>query len=103
MYLSIGFRKSTPSRNRQLILYYHQLKYQVDGFVMYSLNLESGAQVSVMLTVQGGSHAAATSRHGIIANLIYRIHFIFKMIQWTGLAPWELEFPFPGSFISTLL
>ena len=25
------------------------------------------------------------------------------MIRWTGLAPWESEFPFPGSLTSTLL
>ena len=25
------------------------------------------------------------------------------MIRWTGLAPWELEFPFPGSLITTFL
>ena len=25
------------------------------------------------------------------------------MIRWTGLAPWEFEFPFPGSLISTFL
>ena len=24
------------------------------------------------------------------------------MIGWTGLKPWEFEFPFPDSFISTL-
>ena len=23
------------------------------------------------------------------------------MIRWTGLAPWEFEFPFPGSLTST--
>ena len=23
------------------------------------------------------------------------------MVRWTGLAPWEFEFPFPGSLIST--
>ena len=62
MYSLLLFRKSLRPPNRQRIVYYHQLKYQVDGFVMYSLNLESGAQVSVMLTVQGASHAAATSR-----------------------------------------
>ena len=27
---------------------------------------------------------------------------IFEMIWWTGLAPWEFEFPFPGSLILTL-
>ena len=25
------------------------------------------------------------------------------MIRWAGLAPWEREFPFPGSLISTFL
>ena len=26
-----------------------------------------------------------------------------EMIWWTGLVPWELEFPFPGSLISIFL
>ena len=34
-----------------------------------------------------------------IDNLLVRIHFIIKMIRWTGLAPWEFEFPFPGPYI----
>ena len=38
-----------------------------------------------------------------IANLLVRIHFIIVMIRWTGLAPWEFEFPFPGSLTSTFL
>ena len=25
------------------------------------------------------------------------------MIRWTGLAPWEFEFPFPGSLTYTFL
>ena len=32
-----------------------------------------------------------------------RIHLIIVMIRWTGLAPWEFEFPFPGSLTSTFL
>ena len=36
-------------------------------------------------------------------NLLARIHFIIEMIWWTGLAPWEFEFPFPGILTSTLL
>jgi len=32
-----------------------------------------------------------------------RIQFIIVMIRWTGLAPWEFEFPFPGSLTSTFL
>ena len=31
-----------------------------------------------------------------IDNLLVRIHFIIVMIRWTGLAPWEFEFPFPA-------
>jgi len=36
-------------------------------------------------------------------NLLVRIHFIIVMIRWTGLAPWEFEFLFPGSLTSTVL
>jgi len=36
-------------------------------------------------------------RELLIDNLLVRIHFIIVMIRWTGLAPWEFEFPFPGS------
>jgi len=42
-------------------------------------------------------------RELFIDNLLVRIHFIIVMIRWTGLAPWEFEFPFPGSLISTFL
>ena len=31
----------------------------------------------------------------LIDDLLVRIHFIIVMIRWTGLAPWEFEFPFP--------
>ena len=31
-----------------------------------------------------------------IDNPLVRIHFIGGMVWWTGLAPWEFEFPFPG-------
>ena len=32
-----------------------------------------------------------------------RIHFIVKVSWWAGLAPWEVEFRFPGSLTSTFL
>ena len=32
-----------------------------------------------------------------------RIHCIILMIWWTGLTPWEFEFPFSGSLTSTFL
>ena len=40
-------------------------------------------------------------REFFIDNLLVRVHFIIVMIRWTGLAPWEFEFPFPGSLTST--
>ena len=33
-------------------------------------------------------------REFFIDNLLVRIHLIIVMIRWTGLAPWEFEFPF---------
>jgi len=38
-----------------------------------------------------------------IDNLLVRVHFINVVIRWTGLVPWEFEYPFPGSLISTFL
>ena len=40
-------------------------------------------------------------RELLIDNLL--VHFIIVMIKWTGLAPREVEFPFPGSLTSTVL
>ena len=42
-------------------------------------------------------------REFFIDNLLVRVHCIIVKIWWTGLAPRELEFPFPGSLISTFL
>ena len=42
-------------------------------------------------------------REFFIDNLLVRIHYIIEIIWRTGLAPWEFEFPFPGSLISTFL
>ena len=43
------------------------------------------------------------AREFFIDNLLVRIHFVIVMIRWTDLAPWEFEFPFPGSLTSTFL
>jgi len=49
-------------------------------------------------TLAGALPAPRVSkRRFFIDNLLVRIHFIIVMIRWTGLAPWEFEFPFPGS------
>ena len=44
-----------------------------------------------------------TEREFCIDNLLVRIHFIIRMVKWTGLAPWEFEFLFPGSLTSIFL
>jgi hypothetical protein len=49
-----------------------------------------------------GPHQSA-EREFLIDNLLVRIHFIIEMIRWTGLAPWEFEFSFPGSLTSTFM
>ena len=36
-------------------------------------------------------------------NLLVRVHFIIVTIRWTGLAPYEPEFLFPGSPTFTFL
>ena len=46
---------------------------------------------------------ASIEREFFIDNLLVRIHLIIVMIWWTGLAPWDFEFPFPGSLTSTFL
>jgi len=51
----------------------------------------------------GLPRSPAEQREFFIDNLLVRIHFIIVMIRWTGLAPWEVEFPFPGSLTSTFL
>jgi len=45
----------------------------------------------------------AREREFFIDNLLVRIHGIIVTIRWTGLAPWEFGFPFPGSLTSTFL
>ena len=45
----------------------------------------------------------ALEREFFIDNQLARIHFIIMMIRWSGIAPWEFEFPFLGSLTSTFL
>jgi hypothetical protein len=42
-------------------------------------------------------------REFFIDSLMARIHLVIAIIRWTGLGPWEFEFPFPGSLASTFL
>ena len=45
----------------------------------------------------------AIEREFFIDYLLVRILLIIVMIRWTGLAPWEFEFLFPGGLTSTFL
>jgi len=54
-------------------------------------------------TASSSMQGRKRKRELCIDNLLVRIHFIIVMIRWTGLAPWEFEFPFPSSFTSTFL
>ena len=47
--------------------------------------------------------ATRQEREFFMDNLLVRIHYIIVMMRWAGLAPWEFEFPFPGSLTSTFL
>ena len=51
----------------------------------------------------GGGKVRAPQREFFIDNLLVRIHCIIVLIWWTGIAPWEFEFPFPGGLTSTFL
>ena len=50
----------------------------------------------------GHVQGQGTEREFCIGNLLVRIHFIIVMIRWTGIAPWEFEFPFPGSHCTSV-
>ena len=56
-----------------------------------------------MCTTNFDEIVIARERELFIHNLLVRNHFTIVMIRWTGLAPWEFEFLFPGSLTSTFL
>ena len=39
---------------------------------------------------------AAEERDSLIDSLLVHMHSISEMTWWTGLAPWDVEFPFPS-------
>ena len=48
-----------------------------------------------------GTWSPQREREFFINNLLVRIHSTNEMIWRTGLSPWEFEFLFPGSIVST--
>ena len=83
--------------------------YGVGRFLMSRIPLYPAAVVASLGSTAVGTKptclytGTTPEREFFIGNLQVQIHFIIEMIWWTGLAPWELEFPFPGSLTSTFL
>ena len=48
-------------------------------------------------------HHPGPEKEFLIDNLLVRILSIIEIIRWTGLAPWDYEFPFAGSRTPTFL
>ena len=67
---------------------------------MKTLNSKRKSRVAPGAASDALDAPPAGEREFFIDNLLVRILFIIEMIWWTGLAPWELEFPFPGSLKS---
>jgi len=44
-----------------------------------------------------GLIGASRERDFSIDNVLVQVYSIIELIWWTGLAPWEFQFPFPGS------
>ena len=64
------------------------------------------AFLALLQTVGEGQTTVRPSppeREFFLDNPLVRIHFVVVMIRWTGLAPWEFEFPLSGSLTSTFL
>ena len=59
--------------------------------------------VSYGTTPNGTRYRPCAERALFMDNILVQIHFIRVMMRWTGLAPLEFEFPFPGSLTSTFL
>ena len=57
-------------------------------------------ETNMFTEIAGLWEVAAFSTRTSTYAIQVRIHFIIVMIRWTGLAPWEFEFPFPGSLIA---
>jgi len=56
-----------------------------------------------MLRISKSGFGCKVKRKSLVDRLLVRIHFIIVMIRWTGLAPRELKFRFPGSLTATFL
>jgi len=70
--------------------------------LLATLYMQSVAR-STRSTAPSTCRARLAYREFFIGILLVRIHIIIEMIRRTGLAPWEFEFPLPGSLTFTFL
>jgi hypothetical protein len=63
----------------------------------------AGSCPEVLPPIERPTRPVHTERDFFIDDLLVQIHCIIVMIRWTGLALWEVRFPFPGSRIYTFL
>ena len=75
----------------------------MSGVGVWGLGLNRQGHQNGFLRSDAAPLTPCRERGFFIDNLLVRIHCIIKMIWWTGLAPWEFEFPFPGGLVSTFL
>ena len=59
--------------------------------------------LGMVMPLYSRSSSTCFQREFFIDNPLVQIRFIIVMIRWTGLAPWEFEFPFPGSLTPAFL
>ena len=72
-------------------------------FQAFEFRLDAFVQEGERRRTERVGHRLQREREFVIDNLLVRNHFFIEMIRWTGLAPWDCEFPFPGSLISMFL
>ena len=107
--LVTGSRRSLSRKLRDTRVNEPQIRPRLGttAYVCEVVVLERGNRMCVVRAVHMRHKVVGVwwwcGREFFIDNLLVRIHFIIEMVWWTGLAPWEFEFPFPGSHISTFL
>ena len=82
-------------------MYHSTLGSRVIKKILEALNSRLVVRLPLIVKEMTESHPRLVvvwlpEREFVIDKLLVRIHFIIVMIKWTGLAPWEFEFPLAG-------
>ena len=93
--------KYTPRLNRTTRNHWVEMG-KLTGKVHYNV-LECSLALPERDHIAGDVGVYPKEREFFIDNLLDRILFIIVTIRWTGLAPLNFEFHFPGSLTSTFL